>query len=224
MAVVLKQVYKFVKSRIKSSDLYGKKISMTYWGEDSFKTTYGGIISLLIKLIVFAYACILISVIFKRGDTKKTLNTTIKDLTNDKTKHYVGKGSFAFAISYKEFSSNTNFLMDSTYFVFTLQNMFYTRNLDGTVNVSSSEIPFDYWRENFKFVTDKNQYDRAGLREYICPTTDDFYLASDFFGEESANVEIGISKWVNTTENGNHCKSDSEIEQKISSKYGKLFD
>ena len=200
----IRTFFSYIGDTIKSGDLYGKQITMTYKGDDSFKTTYGGIISLFIKIILLIQAGVLFAVIINKGDTKKDLNTTVKDISNDKTKHFIGQGTFAFAVDFQDLVTGANLLMDSTYFELSMQNVFVTRYPNSSITFTAREIPYDQCGQNFKFVTDQNQYNRIGLARYACPTSTDYYISSDFFGDEFANLQIDVKKCTNTTENGNH--------------------
>ena len=144
MVLKIRTFFGYIAETIKSADLYGKQITMTYKGEDSFKTTYGGVISLFIKLILFTYAGVLFAVIINRGDTKKTLNTTVKDITNDPTKHYIGRGTFGFAVEFQDPTTGNNLFMDKTYFELSIQNIFVTRDPNSTLSIASRDIPYDF--------------------------------------------------------------------------------
>ena len=82
-------------------------------------------------------------------------------------------------------------------------------------HLQNNDIPYDYWGQNFKFVTDEEQYNRIGLSRYACPTSTDYYISSDYFASQFANLQVIVKKCTNTTENGNHCKTDAEIEDKM---------
>ena len=45
-------------NRFRSNDRFGESVSVKYRGEGEFKTTGGAIVTLLIQLIVIAYALI----------------------------------------------------------------------------------------------------------------------------------------------------------------------
>ena len=82
-------------------------------------------------------------------------------------------------------------------------------------HLQNNDIPYDYWGQNFKFVTDEEQYNRIGLSRYACPTSTDYYISSDYFASQFANLQVIVKRCINTTENGNHCKTDAEIEDKM---------
>ena len=68
--MLFRKFFDCIKTGIQRNDLYGKQVKLTYNGEESYNTTFGGILSLSIKLILFAYAWILIGVVINRNDTK----------------------------------------------------------------------------------------------------------------------------------------------------------
>lgn len=76
----------------------------------------------------------------------------------------------------------------------------------------------DYCNDTFPFSGDEI-YQRKGMDSYLCPQNNDYYLQGDFNSEVFSDVEILIYKCVNSTENNNHCKSDAEISNKVSTGY-----
>ena len=63
-------VLSYLLHKLKSQDLYAKSVNLTFDGKDKLQTTYGGFISLMIKISIIVNAIILIIVIFKKNDTK----------------------------------------------------------------------------------------------------------------------------------------------------------
>ena len=103
------QSYSFV-----SSDMYSKRISLTYNGDDEFKSLFGGVVSTVIRLIVFVISIMLLVTIFQRGKTTQSINKIFRDITNDETKHYFAKDNVYFA--FKLNGPNPEKMLDSTYF------------------------------------------------------------------------------------------------------------
>ena len=79
---------KLVKSKIISIDLYPTTVNFTYEGQDSFKTLFGGLTSLVIQCATLLIAVILMVTIFNKQKTTFNVNKIIRDITNDPTKHY----------------------------------------------------------------------------------------------------------------------------------------
>lgn len=163
MAIFIKTMLAYCFSFVKQKDLYGKKISITYKGEEEFKTFCGGVISLIIKTILFIYACTLINTVLTHGDTKKSLSKVSKDISTDNTIYYPAHSTFAFAMNMFN-SSGYNLLMDETYFEFKLmQSNYNISSGDRRVPVSSTEIPFSSCtHDTFPYLSDK-EFDRLYL-------------------------------------------------------------
>ena len=199
------------KSKIIKNDLYPTTITFTYDGQGSFKTFFGGIISILIQLIALIIAIMLISTIFQRGKTAFSFNKVFRDLTYDLTKHYfAGNNETYFAI--KLTGPTPEKLLDPSYFSFHVyqSNYIKTNNSQG-YSVNSTEIEYELWGEKFPNVQ-KEVYDRIGLSTYICPKNTDFYVRSNFNSENFQTIQISIDKWTS-----NSWKSSSEISNVLKS-------
>lgn len=81
---------------------------------ESFKTLLGGITTVIVRLLILAISVSLMVTIFQRSNTSKTTSSTIKDLSVDTEKHYIGKSTFAFAM--KMIGPNPVKLLDTSYF------------------------------------------------------------------------------------------------------------
>ena len=215
--MVLTKIFKYITNNVRAGDLYAKNITLTYAGKSSYKTIIGGMVSLMIYLSLFVYAWILLSVMFRRKDTKKTVNRTVKDLAYDSSKHYIGKSTFAFAFTLFD-NNHRNLLLDPTYFVMTIEHIFYNRTEDGEYTSTSDFIDVELWGQNFPHV-EQDLYNRIGLENYACPKRNDYYLSADFYSDLTAQLEIKVKKCENTTENNNHWKPDSEIVSWMSNRH-----
>lgn len=52
--------------------MYGKKVNLYYKGRNTFTTTFGGIVTMIIIVSVFAYTTYRASIMFEKSDTKIT--------------------------------------------------------------------------------------------------------------------------------------------------------
>ena len=77
--------------------MYPKVIHFTYQGKDEFKTLFGGIVSLIIKIFIIAIALSLIITIIQRGNSSYSINTVFKDNTDSEDIHYFAKNDVYFA-------------------------------------------------------------------------------------------------------------------------------
>ena len=58
-------------------DAYGHQINLTYKNDSSFKTTFGGLVTILTRLGIFAYFILEMNTVFQR---KSTIKETLKIL------------------------------------------------------------------------------------------------------------------------------------------------
>lgn len=180
-----------VKHCIKNFDMYPTRVNLTYKGKSEFKTLYGGTVSMAIKLIILVYAIGQILLVFTRGNSIKNTNKIVKDLTYDTTKHYIGKNTFAFAIGV--IGPNPELMFDPTYFNFTLSQSqeLKTNSINGEV-ISITPIAMEKCGDDFPFVTNKDVYDRIGLKDYYCPSNTDYYLSGNYNSNAFNTISISI--------------------------------
>lgn len=62
---------------MKSVDIYAKPITMTYQGNQKFKSTFGGIISMLLISLIVAMFGYKMSLMINRGQTQVKKNTLV---------------------------------------------------------------------------------------------------------------------------------------------------
>ena len=79
------------KTKITNYDLYPKVVNFTCDGDDKFKTFFGGIVSVMIRIVIFVIAILLSTMIINKEKSTFSVTTTQKDLTNDEEKHYFAK-------------------------------------------------------------------------------------------------------------------------------------
>ena len=217
----MKRVVTWIRENVTDNDLYARQITFSLQGNDSFKTFAGGLLSFMIVLGMTVITIMLSVVLFKHGDTNKSTKNVIKDSFDNTDHHYIAReGDFAVAkgyISYPSGEIGTNLLADETYFTVRFDNIEYTRS-NGEYSINSRIVEMDYCNDTFPFSGDEI-YQRKGMDSYLCPQNNDYYLQGDFNSEVFSDVEILIYKCVNSTENNNHCKSDAEITNKVSTGY-----
>ena len=81
----------WTKKQVTSLDDYSKTMSFYINGKESISTFSGGIASILVKTGVLIVAILLSITVFQRGNTTKSINRVVKDITNDSEKHYFAK-------------------------------------------------------------------------------------------------------------------------------------
>ena len=159
----------WVKKKIKNHDLYAKPITLKFKGNSYLSTPYGGLMSLMIKLVIIIRACFLTKIIFDKGNTNKSAYKTVRDLSFDTTKHYIGKSTFRIGLGFHSSVDllSTPEILDES--LFTL-NMF-TR----TIYYGDDNIPIQEYRMLQHGACEKNDFpdlstrvfDKFGLRNYV---------------------------------------------------------
>ena len=134
---------KHLKDIIKSRDMYAKPFSFTYKGEENFKTTFGGFISIIITSIVLVYGVQRFIVMINRDDTNTTFNKSISSVSDTDNTIDLSQFSFYFGLELKY--NNKNLLNDSSYFTMTMSLL----EEDSSGNSKSTTIPYDYCKNTY---------------------------------------------------------------------------
>eukprot|EP00347_Sterkiella_histriomuscorum_P006411 403352871 len=86
-----------VKQAIKSQDMFGHKIGLTYKNKSSYKTSFGGIITILFRLGIIIYLAMQLIDVYNRKFELK-LSTQYRNLYHDQTQYKFDNGGFDIAV------------------------------------------------------------------------------------------------------------------------------
>ena len=213
------KIFKFwylLKTKITHSDLYPKVISFTCDSKGKFKTFFGGIVSIMLRIMIFVIAVLLIVTIINRSNSSFSLTTIQKDLTVDEEKkHYFAMNDIFIGLSL--IGPNPDILLDSTYFTLEIRQANYVS--DKTINSiprSFKSIPYEFWAidfskyGNFLNSTTKNF-------KYLWPKLSDFFIRSNYNSEKYEIIEINLIKCTQ-----GKWKSQEEINKAFSEHYLEL--
>ena len=193
---------------IRDLDMYGKDIVLTYEGDDKYRTHVGGLASIFVKGILVIYVTYLFYVMFTKGDSSVSVSTLINDVTKDVEILKPAKDGFDFAFSYT--GSGVDYLIDPTYFKFTIQQVEQIWN-NGTGTSSTSrnktDIPYAKCGNNFAH-EDQDEVRSLGIDDYYWPTTDEYSVAGTYYAQNFNYIEIKISKCTSGA-----WKTNTEIEE-----------
>jgi hypothetical protein len=199
-----------VNSSLKSRDFLGVPISLNLNGENTFTTTFGGIMSILVRMVMFWFTITELSLIATRGRTIVSSNMISKSLLQDNEKYEIAKDGFKIGLGGFNSRGGANILLDSDYLHahFTYRNQ--TRNgAGGTINATSStNITLEACGYAFNEHIDNSVADALGISSFSCPTSDDWRLGGSETGESYDYVEFGVNK----CRGGGSCKIDSVID------------
>ena len=79
----------FINSSLKSADLFKQQITLTYKGNTSFSTLFGGLVSVCILIAVSVYAAFLFDSMINRNNTNNTLSTEVVNLITNDENYYL---------------------------------------------------------------------------------------------------------------------------------------
>ena len=198
-------------SYLRGMDIYGKSISLTYNGDDKYKTHIGGIASIICCSIIISYVVYLFYIMFTKRKTNISSSFLYTDVTKDVEILKPGLEGFDFAFDFK--AGGVDYLADESYFTFTLkqvEQVWVNNTGSATTNRTKVDIPYGLWNGNFSH-PDQDEVYRYGINEYYCPTSNEYSVAGTFFASNFNYIEFGLNKCVNATSSVTW-KTTTEIE------------
>jgi hypothetical protein len=86
-----------IRKAIKSLDIYGYELNLTYKNSQKFKTTLGGIFTIMSRVLLFIYFGFLIrDIVNQKAEVK--LSTNFRDLNYDLTEYQLTNDTFDIAV------------------------------------------------------------------------------------------------------------------------------
>ena len=134
----INSTFKWLKSSVKSRDMFSKQISFTYEGEEGYSTLIGGIISIIIMGLLIGFGIIKFITMIERNDSNTSFNKTVNDVTTSGTVLNLGSSTFYFAMNLPY--NNSNILLDSSYIDMSMRYI-----VRGQRQTSNTTISYDTW-------------------------------------------------------------------------------
>ena len=123
---------------------FRRMLLLILMGSSEFKTVFGGITSILIKLAVISISIMLAITAFQRGNTSSGVSMIIKDITNDPTKHYFTRNSDVY-FAVKLLGPSPEKLFDTSYIKFEIvQNSYIRDNSPQGFSITSTPIEYEF--------------------------------------------------------------------------------
>ena len=217
----MKYTMGWVYNGVKKNDMYGKDITLTFKGENRLRTFWGGFVSLLIMIALLINFCASMYTLINRNDSQFYTKTIFKDSFDDTKKKYIGKSTFRLGIAYKKFPSgeiDNDILTDPTLFNVSFFNTEYRRSTEGYERIPIP-ISYGYCNDAFLDFVEPELNERVSLDKHLCPTEDDYYLVGDFNSKIFRDIEILITPWNETNNEGVVWKSRDQIDLLIQTGY-----
>eukprot|EP00347_Sterkiella_histriomuscorum_P012669 403367679 len=221
----LKSLISSISRKLKNQDAFGHPITLSYKDSSTYKSLFGGIVTLFSRIALFAYFLVQIISVFQRKNFNIATSTTYENLSaSDKT---INLNRTNFDIGFGMFrGSNYSYSLDyyeyfSVYFVQGVSNM-----NEGNFSFNFTQIPVEIC-QNDRFLGDTATIDNLGIAGYfICPQSDfQFKLKGQISNLEGKAAYVIILPCIQdildqTLPGQNRtCKSIEEI-QNVSSQFG----
>jgi mRNA-degrading endonuclease RelE of RelBE toxin-antitoxin system len=193
---------------VRSFDMYGKDIVLTYKGDDKYRTHIGGFASIMVGVVILVYIVFLFQVMFTKGDTNYSKTSLYNDLVNNEEILHPAKDKFDFAFSFT--ASGVDYLSDPTYFSFEINQVEQTWTTSGaTPTTNRVKTPISYTKWGYEYFNHDKLSDvsRLGINDYYWPTNDEYSVAGTFYSKVFNYIEVRLSKC-----SGGGCKTNAEIE------------
>ena len=134
-------MWSWTKTHTKASDIFGVPISLKYKGETSYKTYFGGMVSILIFITSFSAFLIFMAQLLTRSRITIETNTLVNSVYLNNDLYKLENPNFGVSWGLVE---GYNLFNDSTYFTVSATEItVYNDFVNNIVNASSKSLTID---------------------------------------------------------------------------------
>jgi hypothetical protein len=199
-------------SFLETMDLFGYEIKMKVKRNQTFRTNFGGLLTISI-LLTIAYVIWYFGneIIFKKRPY--LITTDYND--SDPLRINLTDSNFMIMVGLTDI--NSLYYIDESIFTVQLKHNIIIRNTDGSMNVTVSYIPMiPCSGKNISLLPD--YFNLLDLKNLYCLKETDFYLQGDFGQVVWSYLELNFKRCQNSTSK-NSCKSPAEISKYLDGGY-----
>ena len=201
---------------IKGVDWFGKTINITYKKEDSYKTFFGGFMTIGVSIALILYLVYLIRVMIERQSVVYSTNTVIRDLTNDFDDHKPAEHGFAIAIGFRW--DDTSFLDEEYLQLYDLSVYQYRSNSLGGGAFNETYVPLEIekWGDTFPY-EDQQLIKDYRIDNYVCIKPKDYAITGNWYSDivKSLNIVLSSCDWSKRSD----CKPYTDTDAHITNRY-----
>ncbi|CDW75001.1 UNKNOWN [Stylonychia lemnae] len=199
---------------IRQQDQFGHPISLRYKNNSTFKTFFGGFITILFRMGIIVF---LVFEIMKVVDKKSNITNSQyrRNLVEDRRQYQIDLTNFDLA--YNVFSSDPIITANiDRYVSVQLQEVYFAWSKDGaSYTMDVKDLPLDKCPPG-RFLGETVQTDNFGLQfNYKCPTTLNTTLQGGFATKEARYIQVLVGgcnqSILNKTKPNLKCANDSDI-------------
>ena len=130
-----------LKKWVKEMDMYGKPVTMTYRGKETFKTTFGGIVSLILVVFLLSVFGFKLQDMFQHNNTEIKKNTLVSISNSYTPPENISNKNITIAFQLSDFYGDGS-LDDPRYGKFVLTQFIDVMSSDGNRVYNNYNIPF----------------------------------------------------------------------------------
>ena len=199
-------------------DLLGKTQNLTISKRDTYPTYLGSIISIII-IIILAYFLFYFGLEIINKD-KLNLVTTVYNI-DDPPKTFLNDSVVAFTLAIE----NPDYSVYINESIYTLQSTMHTITIDDMGNSKEVLTPIPMVRcSEYTFKVIPEYFKLQDLDNLYCiKSTEDIFLQGEYGKAAWSYINFEFSRCVNKTENNNMCKSEEEINSRLTGGYLGMF-
>ena len=190
-------------------DLFGKDITLSYDGHDKYKSSWGGILSVILIMLLLAFFSFLLNQLVTRSNPTVSTATLQKDIKSNSEDLDLNNFNFAFTYS----ANNNDYTLDKS--VVDVRVLLYVQKWANTTTSSTVRtntiLEYDKWNEAFDAIN-KNDASRIGINNYYwVKNISNYGVSGTFYSPTFKYINLQVIRCRNSTT----WRSDSEIDSII---------
>jgi hypothetical protein len=191
---MFRRSFKWVKDKIKARDMFAIPVSLNFEGESQFRTGIGGCTTIVILLLLLAYASLLLKSVINKENSNVTKNSVQSDLTYDTTKYNVGKHGFNFGVALVH-SNGTDISTDQSLVTMSMSQVTFKASTGGGFSDQTTDINFQLCTaDSFSNLNSEKLSSLNVFSEFYCPATNDYVVSGNLIASEYNYIKILIKK------------------------------
>ncbi|CAI2385568.1 unnamed protein product [Moneuplotes crassus] len=203
---------------LRTFDIYGKNIVLTYNGEDKYTTLIGGVTSILVSLIILTYGTYLALLLINKDNTRFARASLLNDLYSNTDLHKpaahsyeIDTGHSQFDLAFKFEAGDINLANDPSAFVLTINHVmqeWVTENGIRTTKRTYTNIEFQKCGSTHLNYKDLDEIYRLGIDDYYCFKNKNYSIGGSYYSEKYSYLEMKLRKCTGDSSN---CRNDTEL-------------
>ena len=190
-------------------DLFGKDITLSYDGHDKYKSSWGGILSVILIMLLLPFFSFLLYQLITRSNPTVSTATHQKDIKSSSEDLDLNKFNFAFTYT----ANGTDYTLDKS--VVDVRVLHYVQTWANTTTSNTVRtnkiLEYDKWNGAFDAIN-KNDASRIGINNYYwVKNISNYGISGTFYSPTFKYINLQVIRCRNKTT----WRSDAEIDSII---------